>query len=208
MQRTFFITLLGLLFIGFAHTTSAQSYYKSKKFQSYRKGIAHGIGDFRLRVGIGGPSALSTNTGGVENFFDVERSTVPPLHITGEYGFSDRWSGGIYAGYTSESVAIIDTEDIGFDYAFTTQYAIFGVRGSYHFNGGKRTKFDPYVSGMIAYQVVTIESPGELPFSLSGNAPGYSVNVGANYMFNKYFGGFAEVGFGVAYANVGLVLSM
>ncbi|MGB0525829.1 MAG: hypothetical protein ACPGJS_22810 [Flammeovirgaceae bacterium] len=222
MKRTILTLLFGLLLMGMGNAVMAQKYHKSsyKRFHSQWQ-RAHDQGSFRVHVGVGAPSLLSANTKALEGFGDIKKRETLPVHISAEYGFSEKFSGGLYVGYSHQEVAWLTShdEEVGgnaVEFGWEQEFIIIGVRSSYHFNGGKKTKFDPYVSGMIGYNIAGVELgfSGENELNGLGTVGGqvssinYSVNLGMNYMFSDNIGVFAEVGYGVALANVGLTLGM
>lgn len=215
MKNAILILLVGIISLGWSFEANSQSRYKRKSFNRYKNQwqTAHDEGTFRLHTGVGFPSVIGTSTKAFESLgIDIEKSGTPPVHISGEYGFSEKFSGGLYLGYSQESIVMPSGDDDIPDLGWNTQFKIIGARGSYHFNGGKRSKFDPYVSVMMGYNLVSVELEADdetfgSAFQVAASGISYSFNLGMNYMFAPQAGVFAEVGYGVAYLNGGLTLS-
>jgi hypothetical protein len=166
------------------------------KAQAYEKGAKQ----INLGVGFGSPigSGLGTAT-----------SSIPPISASFEYGVTDNISAGGYVGYTGSTYTTTFPFGGG-DFKSSYTYTIVGVRGSYHFATSK--VLDPYAGVMLGYNIasVSVEYPASWnlpkipPIAASGVA--YSVHLGARYMFTDNIGAFAELGYGIAYINVGLAL--
>lgn len=215
MKHTTLFLLFGLMFLGLTNSVQAQSNYKKKSFRKYKSQWqeGHGEGSFRAHLGVGFPSLLKTSAAAFSALGgDVEHTGTPPVHISMEYGATEKFSVGGYLGYAKESLLIKDSYDEEYNFGWDQQIIIIGARGSYHFNGSKRTKFDPYASLMMGYNLVKMElvsgddSFGAIP--VSAGAISYSINLGMNYMFTPNVGVFAEVGYGVALANAGITIGM
>lgn len=162
--------------------TSAQNYEQGSKL---------------LNVGIG---LGSTFTAAGLN------STLPPIGLSLEYGLTDKISVGGYLGYAGASQEV---PTFFGTWKWNYSYIIVGARGSYHFDLGV-DKLDPYIGALVGYNVasVTSEKPaGYTGPELTGAAAGGVViggHLGARYMFTEKIGAFAELGYGVAYLQLGL----
>jgi hypothetical protein len=123
-----------------------------------------------------------------------------PIGVSYEKGITDNISVGGYAGYASSS------QDYGFGIKSSLTYIIVGARGSYHFTNLGIDKLDPYVGALLGYNIasskVTGAPVGWTQPSVGGLA--WGGHAGARYAFTDKFGGFAEVGYGIAYLTVGL----
>ena len=84
-------------------------------------------------------------------------------------------------------------------------YTIVGVRGAYHYTGLTIPNLDVYAGVMASYNAVSYKdnSGSSLHYGSTVGATGF---VGGRYFFAKILGGFAELGYGVSYLNVGLCL--
>lgn len=149
-------------------------------------------GNKLLNVGVGLGSTLSAS--GIN-------STLPPIGLSFEYGFTEKVSGGAYVGYSSASA------DVGFGSTakWNYTYTIVGARGSYHFLTSD--KLDPYAGAMLGYNIasVTYDGPGTAPTTLaSASAVIIGAHLGARYYFTDNIGAFAELGYGIAYLQLGV----
>ena len=64
---------------------------------------------------------------------------------------------------------------------------------------------------MLGYEIVKAKAITEgydekYTGSADGSGIGFSIHVGGRYYFTDNFGAFAEVGYGIAYANLGVSL--
>jgi hypothetical protein len=100
---------------------------------------------------------------------------------------------------------------IGYDISQKWSYTVIGVRSAYHYNGIKSSDFDVYGGAMLSYDIVSYSYDSNVPNSYNynvdgsyGSAIGISLFVGGRYYFNDQFAAFAELGYGVAYLNLGV----
>ena len=145
--------------------------------------------NLHLGVGIGNQFSLAGAKGG-----------VPPVFASYDHPITEAITVGGYLGYTSFSTPFLAE-------SFKYSYLIIGARGTYHLDLGPEN-LDPYGGLLLGYNVVNAKySGGDLPFGASfGSTSGvaYSFFVGANYNFNEKFGAFAELGYGIAWLQLGL----
>jgi outer membrane protein W len=153
---------------------------------------AYEQGSKQLNVGIGLGSTL-TGSG--------LKSTIPPIGLSFEYGLKEKISVGGYLGYAGAS-----QETFGWKWTYT--YIVVGARGSYHF--ATTDKLDPYVGVLLGYNAASVKA--EKPAGYTGpdlpsaSAGGVIVggHLGARYMFSDKIGAFGELGYGIAYLQLGL----
>lgn len=121
-----------------------------------------------------------------------------PIGLSYEYGFSDKISGGIYAGYASTS------ENLGVA-SWKWTYMLGAARASYHFDFNVEN-LDPYLGVMVGYNYAEGEwdTGGTNWASPSAGGVIYGGHAGARYMISPKFGIFAEVGYGIGNLNAGL----
>lgn len=148
-----------------------------------------GSGQMDLNVGVGLGTTLGLG-GGL------------PIAASFDYGINDNISVGAYAGFLSQ------TEDLGF---FTTKQTnlIIGARGAYHLD--LIDNVDTYGGLLLGYNIVSAEVTSNNPLFPAGIAAGasgiaYSAFVGGRYHFTDNIGAFAELGYGIAYLQLGLAL--
>lgn len=86
-------------------------------------------------------------------------------------------------------------------------YTVIGVRGAYHYNGIKSDKFDVYGGVMVSFNILSYSNSntnfGYYPNNY-GSGAGGSLFIGGRYFLSKNFALYSELGYGVAYLNVGI----
>lgn len=137
-------------------------------------------------------------------------SSVPPISASYEVGvldnIFDKANIGIggYLGYTSAKW------DFGYGYSVKSTDFIIGVSGALHYQFVD--KLDTYAGLMIAYDINSWKEEGTYlaGYNTSSSYGGIFVPgfVGARYFFNDKFAGFAELGWGIAYLNLGVSLKL
>lgn len=161
---------------------------QSSRAQSFEKGSNI------LNVGIGvGTTVYSSGYS----------SAFPPISVSYEHGIANgRWGIG---GFLARTGARYGDKDNYWKYSYT----IVGVRGDYHFY--MTDKLDTYGGVMLGYDIVSDKWHGEGEgenFSASGSDASFSIFVGGRYYFSDHIGAFAELGYGVAWLNLGLAFKL
>lgn len=184
MKKLLFkISMIAALAVSQLSTTNAQIYEEGRG---------------QLNVGIGLGSTLSG--AGLS-------TTVPPIGLSYEYGFHEHISGGAYLGYSGASE---EMTTFGGTWKWSYNYIIVGARGSWHFDFLDTDKFDPYAGILIGYNIasVSVEKPsgytGPEPASVSAGGVVVGGHLGMRYHFNEKLGAFAELGYGIAFLQLGL----
>lgn len=140
---------------------------------------------------------------------------VPPLSISYEHGINEQWGLGGFFGYYAGSLSqkFSATSSNGIVTATLTNdvsYFTVGLRGVYHFK--TTDKYDLYGSAMLGYNAgsakLSVDPPSAslgttLPAAVSSGVIVGAI-VGGRYFFTESIGAFAELGYGFAYATVGL----
>lgn len=136
-------------------------------------------------------------------------SQTPALSLQFERGMWDIGGPGVislggYVGYKGYSFS-------GTDFSEKWHYTVLGIRSAYHYNGLKVDKLDLYGGVMLSYNLLSYSYSDNSGLSLSGNgsygsAAAFSIYVGARYFFSDHFAVLAELGYGVAYLNVGIAV--
>lgn len=153
-------------------------------------------GDKVLNLGIGLGNALYSGSG--------YTSKVPPLSASFEMGikdhlFNDKSSLGVggYFGYTSAK-----WEYYGYGWKYTD--IIIGARGVFHYQ--LLNKFDTYAGVLLGYDIVSAKEIGDVPgsYNATESSARLDVFVGGRYYFTDRIAAMAEVGYGIAYLNLGL----
>lgn len=173
------LSLLSLLVVS---AVSAQSFNK---------------GDKVLNLGIGLGSTVYSGSG--------YKITIPPVSASFEYGvvdnlFDEKSSIGVggYLGYTASKY------EWGTNYDYKYSSAIVGVRGSFHYSFIE--KLDTYTGLSLGYNIVSAKSDyKELgSYSAQGSEMYLGWYLGARYYFKETFGVMAELGYDIAYLNIGV----
>lgn len=155
----------------------------------FSSGQAYERGDKLLNVGVGVGS----------QFMAAGAKGTPPVGVSLEFGASDQISIGGYAGYAGAKV-----ETVVGDWKYN--YIIVGGRGSYHFDFGVEN-LDPYAGVLLGYNIASVSTDTNLPTASAGGFI-WGAHAGARYFFSPKFGAFAEVGYGIAWLNVGVALKL
>ena len=154
-------------------------------------------GDKALNLGIGLGSTLYSGT--------YYKSQVPPVSVSLEFGIVDNIlekgviGVGPYLGYSSYKYEYITS---GWKYS----NMILGVRGNFHYPLVE--KLDTYTGLLLGYNIVSSKwiGTGTEDYSASSSGIAWSWFVGARYYFSETFAAMAELGYGIAYLNLGVAL--
>lgn len=183
MKKVNFIFSMLLLII--AVSVKAQS--DSKSDNVYAKGTnVAGIG-----IGLG--SSIAGYSYG---------SQTPAISLQYERGVADAGPGvigiGGYVGFKSYKYS-------NADYSEKWRYTILGVRGLYHLTNLHVDNLDLYGGLMLSYNILHYSADG-ISSGSNGSAAGFSIFAGGRYYFSKSIAASAELGYGVAYINLGVAL--
>jgi len=155
-------------------------------------------GDKVLNLGLGLGSTLYSGT--------YYKTTLPPISGSLEFGVVDnvleKGSIGVgpYVGFSSHK-----WEYSGWGYKYTN--IIVGVRGSFHYP--LLAKLDTYTGLLLGYDIVKAKEFGSIgiyDYSASSSGVAWSWYVGGRYWFNEKIAGMLELGYGIAYLNLGVAL--
>jgi hypothetical protein len=158
-------------------------------------------GDKALNLGIGFGTSLYSGS--------YYKASVPPVSASFEVGIIDgildKATVGVggYIGYAASKYEV----DYGFgSYGWKYSYTVIGARGTFHYP--LVDKLDTYGGAMVGYNIVTSKEIGDIPsgYSSSGSAPSFSIFVGGRYYFTENIAAMAELGYGIAYFNIGLAM--
>jgi hypothetical protein len=157
-----------------------------------------------LSAGIGLGSSILSYSGA---------SQTPALSLQYERGVWDIGGPGVislggYVGYKGYSYS---AGEQNYNYSENWHYTVVGVRSAYHYNGLDAKKLDLYGGLMLAYNLLSFSysdntGSGTIAGSSGsyGSTVGLSLYVGARYFFADHFAVLGELGYGVAYLNVGI----
>ena len=152
-------------------------------------------GDKVLNLGLGLGSTLYSGT--------YYKTTVPPITASLEFGVVDnvleKGSIGVgpYLGFASHKY-----EYFGYGWKYTN--IIVGVRGSFHYPLVK--KLDTYTGLLLGYDIVSVTDIGTPIGSATGSGIAWSWYIGGRYWFSDKVAGMLELGYGIAYLNIGVAL--
>lgn len=80
-------------------------------------------------------------------------------------------------------------------------YTIIGVRGAYHFNSLNVDNLDLYGGAMVSFN--NVSTSGNLGGGTFGSALGFTIFGGGRYYFTDNIAASLELGYGVAFVNIG-----
>jgi hypothetical protein len=151
---------------------------------------------------------------GVGTFYgNGYRTVLPPLNISYEKGITDNIGVGGYVGYASSRYNYSGISN--YNYHWTYNYIILGVRGAYHYDLFKEPKLDTYGGLMVGFNIASARFHSNDPLVDESNytapaAGGITLSgfVGARYQFKPKLGAYAELGYGVSLLNLGLRLKL
>ncbi len=109
-----------------------------------------------------------------------------------EVGDEDIISLGGYLGYKSFKY------NYGGGSVYKWNYTIVGIRGAYHINSIEVEDLDLYAGAMLSYNFLSYTGAG----TYNGTG-GFTAFGGARYYFTENIAAMLELGYGVAYINLG-----
>ena len=152
--------------------------------------LAIGLGN-RLYSG----SAYSKITPAISGSFEV--GVIDEL-------FDENSSLGVggYVGYTSAEY----TYGPGYGWKYTD--IVIGARGLVHYQ--LVDDLDSYAGAMLGYDIVSSKTFGTGVFDGSASASGvdFALFVGGRYYFTEKIAGLLELGYGIAYLNLGVAIKL
>ena len=145
------------------------------------------------------------------------KSTLPPISLSAEYGaiedfLTEDLTLGL-GGYVGIAGSKYETTfgNGGQTYGWKYSYTVIGVRGALHYPLVE--KLDTYAGMMLGYNIVSFKEIGtyQAGFGLEnsvGSSVAFSVYIGGRYYFSDNFAAMAELGYGIAYLNLGIALKL
>lgn len=155
-------------------------------------------GDKVLNLGLGIGNALYTG-----GFYS---SAIPPVSASFEVGvkdelFDENSSLGVggYFGYSSSKYT-------GWGSNSRFSNVIVGARGALHYQFIEN--LDTYAGLMLGYEIVSWRSTsGDFNYgNVAGSGFATDLYVGGRYYFSENFAGMVELGYAIAYLNIGVAL--
>ncbi len=142
-------------------------------------------------------------------------SQLPAISLQYEQGVWDIGGPGVislggYIGYKSYKYTV---QSATFESTSKWNYTLLGVRSAYHYTGLDNDKLDVYGGLMLGYYILNHSYRDNSGFVNNsggnfGNTAGVSIYVGGRYYFTDQLGAFGELGYGVSYLNLGVVLKL
>jgi hypothetical protein len=155
-------------------------------------------GDKVLNVGLGLGSTLYSGT--------YYKTTLPPISGSLEFGIVDKVLDkgvigvGPYVGFSSHK-----WEYSAWGWKYTN--IIIGARGVFHYP--LVDKLDTYTGLLLGYDIVSSKEFGVgsgYDYTASSSGVAWSWFVGGRYYFSDKFAAMLELGYGIAYLNLGIAL--
>lgn len=159
-------------------------------------------GDKVLNIGLGLGSTLYSGS-----FYS---SQIPPISASLEFGIVDEIAEkgvigvGPYIGYSSYKY-----EYLGWGWKYSN--IIIGARGSFHYP--LVNKLDTYAGILLGYNISSSKEFGDPgsgfeDYTASSGGLVYSGFIGGRYYFTDAFAAMLELGYGIAYLNIGVALKL
>ncbi|KPL12418.1 MAG: hypothetical protein AMS26_17900 [Bacteroides sp. SM23_62] len=161
-------------------------------------------GDKVINVGLGIGSTLYSGVG--------YKTGLPPLSASLEVGVTELGPGILgVGGYFGISSYKWEDSYGGTTYGWKYSNIIIGARGNYHYIFAE--KLDTYAGLMLGYNIVNSKATGTWPAlfgDLSANSSTFiwSLYVGGRYYFSDSFAVMAELGYGIAWLNIGVAFKL
>jgi hypothetical protein len=154
-------------------------------------------GDKVLNIGIGFGTTLYSGT--------YYKSQIPPISASLEFGVADNILDkgvigvGPYLGYSSYKY-----EYAGWGWKYSN--IIVGARGNFHYP--LVNKLDTYTGLLLGYNISSSKEfgTGGTDYQASSGGVVWSWFIGGRYYFSDNFAAMLELGYGVAYLNLGVAL--
>jgi len=150
-----------------------------------------------------GDKVLNLSVGlGSHYYTSHYKMQVPPVAASLEFGVVDNViekgviGVGPYVGYFSSK----------YDNYWKTSYLVLGARGNFHYPLVE--KLDTYTGLLLGYNIVSYTDLDDYFGDYSGSTSGiaWAWFIGARYYFKENLAAMAELGYGVAYLNLGIAL--
>lgn len=159
--------------------------------------------DLVFNAGIGFGSSL---------YGSSYKTTMPAISISGEYGVMDDFlTPGLtlgVGGYVGFAGSKYEYAGYGGTYGWKYNYTVIGARGALHYP--IVDKLDTYAGLMLGYNIVSFKEIGTAPIGMnaSGSSMTFSAYLGGRYYVTDNFAVMAELGYGIAYVNLGVALKI
>ncbi|MCA1764606.1 MAG: outer membrane beta-barrel protein [Cryomorphaceae bacterium] len=161
-------------------------------------------GDMVFNAGIGIGSTLYSGR--------LYSSTLPAISLSGEYGIEEDFltedlTLGV-GGYIGIAGSKYETRFLGDRYGWRYTYTIIGARAALHYPVAD--KLDAYGGAMLGLNIVSFREIGDVPSGISNDSSGlaFSLYVGGRYYFSEHFAAMGEIGYGIAWLNLGVAYKL
>lgn len=160
-------------------------------------------GDKVINVGLGIGSTIYTGVGYTGGF--------PPVSASFEYGIKELGPGILgVGGYFGVASRKWESSSGGATYGWRYSNVIIGARGNYHYNFVE--KLDTYAGLMLGYNIVSSKAIGNLPafydYTVNASAFIWSFYIGGRYYFSESIAAMLELGYGIAWMNIGVAFKL
>ncbi len=142
-------------------------------------------------------------------------SQLPGLSLQYEQGMWEAGNSGVISlgGYVGYKSFTFKTNAGNISMENSWNYTILGIRSAYHFQGLNNDKIDLYGGAMISYNILKYKYSDSLGTNTGtsgnyGSTAGLTLYGGVRYFFSPKAAGFAELGYGVSYLNLGLAFKL
>ena len=180
-MKKIIVGFVALVFAVMANQTSAQNFSKGDQF------VQAGVGFGSAYIGSG------LNRG------------LPPVHVSYEYGITDKIGVGGLIGTTSARSGKFSG---GGEYKYS--YTIVGGRVAYHFY--EKEKLDLYGGAMLGYNIASVKYKGShsalVPVAHANGGLAVGAFVGARYFIHEKFHLMAEAGYTISFISVGIGIKL
>ena len=181
--------LLSILLVFGLHLAQAQVVKKGEKILNLGLGLGNSY-----YSGYGYSSTLPPLSGSLEviindDLFDDGKGALGVGGYAGTFGYKYH----IYGA--------------GYDYTSKYTDFVLGPRGYVHYNF--LDKLDTYTGLLIGYNIVSVSETGSYSgYNVSSSGLIWSWFIGGRYYFNDNLAGMVELGYGIAYLNIGVALKL
>jgi hypothetical protein len=195
MKKIIITTFIALTAILNPVISSSQAFHEGDKILGFGLGFGSSLGGYTYGSSIPAISA----------FYEQGNWTVGGPGVI---------SLGGYIGYKSFTY----DENPYYNYSFHEKwnYTIIGIRSAYHYTGLDSKDWDVYGGLMLSYNIVNYSYTSNPPnpaydnyyTGSYGSYLGLSLYIGGRYFVSEKVALYAELGYGVAYFNLGAALKL
>ncbi len=136
------------------------------------------------------------------------KTVLPPLSASFEIGVTELGPGILgVGGYLGLSSYKWEDAYGGSSWGWKYSNTIIGARGNYHYNFAEN--LDTYAGLMLGYNIINSKETGDWPsgyddYSANSSSFIWAFYVGGRYYFSDSFAAMLELGYGIAWLNIGV----